>query len=74
MAMAGTQVARAAAQLHQAALDVARVAARRGAEAEAETQVTNPPAHAQVEFAGDRDDEAVDRGDASVPADGPDVC
>jgi hypothetical protein len=44
--MASTQVARAAAQLHEAALDVARVAARRSAqprEAAAGPQVPQQP-------------------------------
>ena len=52
--MASTQVARAAAQLHEAALDVARVAAFRSAQPEELT--TGPQVPQQLGFAEDEDD------------------
>jgi hypothetical protein len=52
--MASTQVARAAAQLHEAALDVARVAALRSAQPEELT--TDPRVPQQLGLAEDEDD------------------
>jgi hypothetical protein len=66
--MASTQVARAAAQLHEAALDVARVAALRAAQPE--ELVTGPQ---QLEFAADEDDTVHEEGGTTVPEEGPDV-
>ena len=52
--MASTKVARAAAQLHEAALDVARVAALRSAQPEELT--TGPQVPQQLGLAEDEDD------------------
>ena len=52
--MASTQVARAAAQLHEAALDVARVAALRSAQPE--EPATGPKVPLQLGLAEDEDD------------------
>jgi hypothetical protein len=54
MVMASTQVARAAAQLHEAALDVARVAAFRSAQPQ--EPATDRQVPEQVGFAQDEDD------------------
>ena len=54
--MASTQVARAAAQLHEAALDVARVAALRSAQPQEPAngpQVSQQPGHANNEDGDD---------------------
>jgi hypothetical protein len=56
MVMASTQVARAAAQLHEAAQDVASVAARR--RAPSGEQVTEPPVQPQPELAEAQGDDA----------------
>ena len=58
MGMASTQVARAAAQLHEAARDVARVAALRSAQPQQLT--TKPPVPQQPGFAEDLDDQVPD--------------
>jgi hypothetical protein len=58
MVMANTQVARAAAQLHEAAQDVARVAARR--RARWREQTTEPPEQQPPELAEAQDDEALE--------------
>jgi hypothetical protein len=55
MGMASTQVARAAAQLHEAAQDVARVAALRGAQAQ--ELMTEPPVSQQPGLSEDLDDQ-----------------
>lgn len=61
--MASTQVARAAAQLHEAALDVARVAARRS------TQPQEPATGPQVpQQSGLADNEDGDNGTVTVGA------
>ena len=52
--MASTQAARAAAQLHEAALDVARVAALRSAQPKEST--TSPQGPQQLGLAGDEED------------------
>lgn len=54
--MASTQAARAAAQLHEAAQDVARVAARRRSGEE----ITEPSVQNQPELAEADDDEALE--------------
>ena len=58
MVMTSTQVARAAAQLHEAAQDVARVAARR--RARSREQTTEPPEQCQPELAEAQGDEALE--------------
>jgi hypothetical protein len=55
MDMASTQVARAAAQLHEAAQDVARVAALRSAQPQ--ELMTEPPVPQQPGLAEDLDDQ-----------------
>ena len=55
MGMASTQVARTAAQLHEAAQDVARVAALRGAQAQ--ELMTEQPVPQQPGLAEDLDDQ-----------------
>jgi hypothetical protein len=70
--MASTQVARAAAQLHEAAQDVARVAALRGAQPQEPT--ADPQVPQQSGLAEDGVDEVVPEGDSmTVPEEGRDV-
>lgn len=63
--MASTQVARAAAQLHEAALDVARVAALRTAQPQEPT--TGPQVPQQLGPAEDEDDPVPGEGATTVP-------
>jgi len=63
--MASTQVARTAAQLHEAALDVARVAALRSAQPQEPT--TGPQAPQQLGLAENEDDTVPGEGGTTVP-------
>jgi hypothetical protein len=70
--MASTQVARAAAQLHEAAQDVARVAALRSAQPQEPT--TDPQVPQQSGLAEDGDDKVVSEEDGTtVPEEDRDV-
>jgi hypothetical protein len=69
--MASTQVARAAAQLHEAALDVARVAALRSAQPQ--EPVTGPQVPQQLGLAEDEDDTVLGEGGTTVPREDRDV-
>ena len=70
--MASTQVARAAAQLHEAAQDVARVAALRSAQPQEPT--ADPQVPQQSGLAEDGDDEVVPEEDGTtVPEEDRDV-
>jgi hypothetical protein len=70
--MASTQVARAAAQLHEAAQDVARVAALRSAQPQEPT--TDPQVPQQPGLAEDGDDKVVPEEDGTtVPEEDRDV-
>jgi hypothetical protein len=71
MVMTSAQVARAAAQLHEAAQDVARVAALRGGQAQ--ELVTELPVPRQSEFTKRLDDRMPDARSATVLADGQDA-
>jgi len=69
--MASTQVARAAAQLHEAALDVARVAALRSAQPQ--EPATGPQVPQQLGLAENEDDTVPGEGGTTVPEEDRDV-
>jgi len=69
--MASTQVARAAAQLHEAALDVARVAALRSAQPQGPT--TGPQVPQQLGLAENENDAVPGEDGTTVPEEDRDV-
>ena len=69
--MASTQVARAAAQLHEAALDVARVAALRSAQPD--EPATGPKVPQQLGLAEDEDDTVPAEAGTTGPEKDPDA-